>query len=85
MGDALDVLGMHGAEQRARRDLATSLTPRERDVLDRLARGASYADIAADLVVSTNTVKTHMASLYGKLGAARRSEALATARTMELL
>lgn len=69
----------------ARHDLVTALTPRERDVLDRLARGASYADIAADLVVSTNTVKTHVASLYAKLGAGRRSEALATARALELL
>jgi len=74
------------AESRlARRDVVASLTPRERDVLDRLARGASYADIAADLVVSTNTVKTHVASLYAKLGAGRRSEALATARTLLLL
>jgi len=58
---------------------------RERDVLDRLARGASYADIAVDLVLSANTVKTHVTSLYAKLGATRRSEALATARTLDLL
>lgn len=61
------------------------LTPRERDVLERLARGASYADMAADLVLSANTVKTHVASLYAKLGAGRRSEALATARANDLL
>lgn len=62
-----------------------ALTVRERDVLDRLARGASYADIAVDLVLSANTVKTHVTSLYAKLGATRRSEALATARTLDLL
>ena len=62
-----------------------TLSPRERDVLHALARGATYADIAADLVVSENTVKTHVSSLYSKLGSARRSQALSAARTMGLL
>lgn len=61
------------------------LTPRERDVLRELARGATYADIAAQLFVSGNTVKTHVSSLYSKLAATRRSEALATARNLNLL
>ncbi|WP_107771439.1 helix-turn-helix transcriptional regulator [Nocardioides sediminis] len=61
------------------------LTPRERDVLRELARGATYADIAAQLYVSGNTVKTHVSSLYSKLAATRRSEALATARNLNLL
>ena len=71
--------------RRAGRPVAPPLTQREREVLERLARGASYADIAADLVLSANTVKTHVASLYAKLGAGRRSDALATARTYDLL
>lgn len=61
------------------------LTPRERAVLDELARGATYADIAHLLVVSENTVKTHVSSLYSKLSATRRSEALAAARQLRLL
>lgn len=61
------------------------LTPRERAVLDELARGASYADIAQRLVVSENTVKTHISSLYAKLSAKRRSDALAVARDLNLL
>jgi DNA-binding CsgD family transcriptional regulator len=61
------------------------LTVRERDVLLELARGATYADIAESLVVSQNTVKTHVANLYAKLGAERRSSALAIARTCGLL
>ena len=44
-----------------------TLSPREREVLNELARGATYADIAANLFVSENTVKTHVSSLYGKL------------------
>ena len=65
--------------------LAPTLSSRERDVLNELARGATYADIAANLFVSENTVKTHVSSLYGKLGATRRSEALAAARNQRLL
>jgi len=62
-----------------------TLSPRERDVLNELARGSTYADIAANLFVSENTIKTHVSSLYGKLSAGRRSEALAVARKMHLL
>lgn len=62
-----------------------ALSPRERDVLRELARGATYADIAAGLFVSENTVKTHVSSLYSKLGATRRSEALSIARRLDLL
>lgn len=65
--------------------VTTHLSPRERDVLRELARGATYADIAAGLFVSENTVKTHVSSLYSKLGASRRSEALSVARRLELL
>jgi LuxR family transcriptional regulator, maltose regulon positive regulatory protein len=61
------------------------LSPREREVLTELARGATYADIAAELYLSENTVKSHISNLYGKLGAARRSEALAVARNHHLL
>lgn len=61
------------------------LSPREREVLAELARGSTYADIAAALFVSENTVKTHVSSLYGKLAVSRRSEALAVARNQHLL
>jgi LuxR family transcriptional regulator, maltose regulon positive regulatory protein len=61
------------------------LSPREREVLRELARGSTYADISANLFVSENTVKTHVSSLYAKLCASRRSEALAIARSMHLL
>jgi DNA-binding NarL/FixJ family response regulator len=61
------------------------LSPREREVLNELARGSTYADIAAKLFVSENTIKTHVSSLYGKLAVGRRSEALAVARNLHLL
>ena len=61
------------------------LTRREHDVLVQLANGSSYADIAETLFVSENTVKTHVSSLYAKLGATRRSQALKIARAQRLL
>ena len=73
--------------QRTGREVAVLpvLSPREREVLGELARGATYADIAAALFVSENTVKTHVSSLYSKLGVSRRSKALAVARGLRLL
>ncbi|MDF8262700.1 LuxR C-terminal-related transcriptional regulator [Luteipulveratus flavus] len=62
-----------------------TLSRREHDVLVELARGSSYADIAADLFVSENTVKTHVSNLYCKLSVGRRSDALAVARKLHLL
>ena len=77
----------HRREERDAADplMGPALSPRERQVLGELARGATYADIGATLFVSANTVKTHVSSLYTKLGASRRSEALAVARSHHLL
>jgi LuxR family transcriptional regulator, maltose regulon positive regulatory protein len=72
-------------EEIAPGSIRPTLSPRERDVLYELARGSTYADIAANLFVSENTVKTHVSSLYAKLAVNRRSAALAAARTMRLL
>jgi DNA-binding CsgD family transcriptional regulator len=61
------------------------LSSREREVIGELARGATYADIGATLFLSENTVKTHVSSLYTKLGVSRRSEALAVARAHHII
>jgi DNA-binding CsgD family transcriptional regulator len=60
--------------ERARRD-AVPLTARERDVLVRLARGASNREIAGELVLSERTVETHVRNVLAKIGVANRAQA----------
>ena len=56
------------------------LTERERDVLDRLARGHTNDVIARELYVSNKTVRNAVSSIYTKLHAAGRAEAIIKAR-----
>ncbi|MUL45571.1 LuxR family transcriptional regulator [Mycobacterium sp. CBMA293] len=53
-----------------------ALSNRERDVFSRMVRGDSNADIAGELVVSVETVKTHVKRILRKIGAANRLEAI---------
>ncbi|HXC57119.1 MAG TPA: response regulator transcription factor [Rhizomicrobium sp.] len=61
------------------------ISARELEVLHELAAGRSNKEIAVRLAVSPNTVKTHVARLFEKLGARRRTEALAKARELGLI
>jgi LuxR family maltose regulon positive regulatory protein len=62
-----------------------ALTPREYAVLRALARSGAVTAIAAELQVSTNTAKTHLKSLYRKLGVRNRNEALTAALHSHLI
>ncbi|KUF18260.1 helix-turn-helix transcriptional regulator [Streptomyces silvensis] len=61
------------------------LSPRERDVLERLARMMTTEEIAEDIYLSVNTVKTHLKSVYRKLAVTRRSAAIRRAVELGLL
>lgn len=61
------------------------LTAREREVLALVAMGCSNAEIAAQLHVSANTVRTHLQSLFAKFQAQGRLKMVARARELGLL
>jgi ATP/maltotriose-dependent transcriptional regulator MalT len=63
---------------------SAELSQRERAVLLKLAQGLSNKEIARVLSVSENTIKTHVANIYAKLGVNRRTEALKAAQQLGL-
>jgi DNA-binding CsgD family transcriptional regulator len=62
-------------------DRSATLTPRERDVLERLAEGRATEEIAEQLHVSPHTVRSRVKTLLRKLGARNREHAVAIALT----
>lgn len=58
------------------RDQRSELTPRQREILELMAQGASNRGIAAALCISLNTLNHHLAKLYPKIGCANRFEAI---------
>ena len=69
----------------AKAQAALGISPRELAVLHEIAAGRSNKEIAAQLHVSPNTVKTHVARLFEKLGATRRTEAINKARELGIV
>ena len=68
-----------------RQPLVDPLSDRELDVLRLLASDLDGPDIARQLVVSLNTVRTHTKHIYTKLGVNNRRAAVSTARQLGLL
>lgn len=81
-----DVFTASGLEEALqRRESLPRLSPRELEVLTLLADGERVADVAAALYMSQSTVKTHIAKIYGKLGAHNRASAVMTAINLGLI
>ena len=78
---AARVLGAVGAPRRS----PTRLSTREREVLQLLAQGLATKQIARSLGVTERTVKFHVASIFAKLGATNRAQAVALAAQHNLL
>jgi LuxR family maltose regulon positive regulatory protein len=70
---------------REHKQLAETLTEREVSILNWLTTTMTMAEIAAELYVSTNTVKTHVAAVYRKLEATNRREAIVRGRQLHLI
>jgi LuxR family maltose regulon positive regulatory protein len=65
--------------------LPEQLTPREQEILELMTAGLTNREIAEQLVISSETVKKHTSSIYGKLSVDNRTEAAARARELDLL
>ena len=77
--------GLAQAMMRRTTSESTRLSEREQSVLVLLAEGHSAGEIAPRLHLSESTVKSHVAKIYQKLGAANRAQALVTAMRIGLL
>jgi len=73
------------AAKLAERVSGQALSPREIDVLQRMAVGKSNKEIGAELFISEGTVKTHIKSIFNKLDVVSRTEAVATANRRGLI
>ncbi len=85
VGDVLDALDGADRSRVHASFVVEPLSPRERAVLRFLPTMMSNQEIAAELFVSVNTVKTHLKSIYRKLDVADRREAVRRARRLEML
>ncbi|MDQ3155510.1 MAG: response regulator transcription factor [Actinomycetota bacterium] len=79
-GIAARVLGYFSAPRPATTVAFPELTPREREVLDRVAAGQRNGVIAQELFLSPKTVSNHMSAIFAKLSVADRAEAIIRAR-----
>ncbi len=64
---------------------STVLTARETEVVDALARGLTYDNVASLLAISSNTVRHHVRSIYHKLAVATKTEAVLEARRLGVI
>ncbi|WP_255432227.1 response regulator transcription factor [Cellulomonas sp. SLBN-39] len=79
LGPRVNRRAVAGPDRQAWKALVETLTPRERDVLDGLMRGLSNTEIAAELVVAEETVKSHVSEVLRKTGCRDRVQVVVAA------
>lgn len=79
------VRAMVGSRARTARHKGPALTQREQQVLELVAQGMSNAEIAAELIIGVETVRTHVAAVLAKLQARDRTQAVVIAYTTGLV
>jgi LuxR family maltose regulon positive regulatory protein len=72
-------------EKASVQNLIKPLTPREHEVLQLVAAGASNPEIAKELVITVNTVKKHITNIFGKLEVTSRTQAVARGRELGMV
>lgn len=82
---ALSLLAVKAINNEADAEVQNLLSGREQEVLELIARGFSYAEIAHLKAVTVHTVQSHIKNLYGKLAVHSKSEAVFEATRMGLL
>jgi DNA-binding NarL/FixJ family response regulator len=80
----LAAAGPHHRRAPARGDLPDGLTQREGEILVMIARGLANPEIAAELFLSSHTVKSHISRIFAKTGSPDRAAAIEYARQHEL-
>jgi ATP/maltotriose-dependent transcriptional regulator MalT len=75
----------HGAEEKPQQGIIEPLTNREIDTLELLARRLYNQEIANELCISLETVKTHVKGIFQKLGVSNRREAVSKAIELNLI
>ncbi|MGI9528428.1 MAG: LuxR C-terminal-related transcriptional regulator [Acidimicrobiia bacterium] len=85
LADLLEALATHPPAKAAADGQIDQLTDRELDVLALLLSDLSLRDIGEELFVSRNTAKSHVSSIYKKLGVTTRTAAVAKARELNLI
>ena len=82
---AVTELGRFARRSREGSDAASSITPRERQILELLAEGLTMQQMGRSLGISPRTVETHVANLYRKLAVRSRVQAVSRAASLGLI
>jgi DNA-binding NarL/FixJ family response regulator len=88
VGSLLSRCSAHHAKGRAAQSanpISDTLTVREKDILEKISQGLPNKQIARDLEISPETVKSHIKRIFLKLAVSTRTEAVSRGRSLALL